>query len=249
MTPPREDVQIAIERGPIAVVDALPRSQLDRLLDLTPLAVETGWCTLVDGTGYVAVRTPMPGITSEMIEWWFAWNSREPIRYQIWFPGAHDWTHQEEKGGAPQAKRHWGIVNYPVEDVGLGMSSLRIEFAPPSRLGFSTDAVDDPRVGTIIAGLVGDVAARLQHTLMIHVFLKAADGLVLRSRFYVGGAIRPYAPKQIAELGASVLDRPLFRRCIVSSRAPRAMARHCAREYANLATLLPELHRRFYDSD
>ena len=200
MTPPREDVQIAIEQGPIALADALPRSDLDRLLDPTPFAVETGWCTLADGTGYVAVRTPMPGVTSAMVEWWFVWNSLEPIRYQVWFPGAHDWTHQEEKGGAPPAKRHWGIVNSPVEDIGLGMSSLRIEFAPPSRLGFSTDAVDDKRVGTIIAGLVGDVTAHLQHTLMIHVFLNAADGLVLRSRFYVGGALRPYAPNQIAEL-------------------------------------------------
>ena len=249
MTPPGEEVQIAIEQGPVAVADALPRSDFDRLLDPTPLAVETGWCTLADGTGYVAVRTPMPTVTSAMVEWWFTWNSREAIRYQIWFPGAHDWTHQEEKRGAPPVKRHRGIVNYPVEDVGLGMSDLRIEFAPPSQLGFSTDAVDDPRVGTIIAGLVGDVAAHLQHTLMIHVFLNAADGLVLRSRFYVGGALRPYAPKQIAELGASVLDRPLFRRRIISPRAPRAMARHCAREYANLATLLPELHRRFYDGD
>ncbi len=249
MTPPREEVQIAIEQGPIAVADALPQSHLDRLLDRAPLAAETGWCTLADGTGYVAVRTPMPGVTSEMVEWWFAWNAREPIRYQIWFPGAHDWTRQEERGGPMRVKRHWGIVNYPVEDVGLGVSSLRIEFVPPSQLGFSTDAVDDPRVGTIIAGLVGDVAARVQHTIMIHVFLIAADGLVLRSRFYVGGAIRLYAPKRIAALSASVLDRPLFRRRIISSRAPRAMARHCAREYANLATLLPELHRRFHDSD
>ena len=191
----------------------------------------------------------MPGVTSEMIEWWFRWHAREPIRYQVWFPGAHDWTRQEETGGMPQAKGHWGIVNYPVEDVGLGMSSPRIEFAPPSQLGFSTDAADDPRVGTIIAGLVGEAAARLQHTIMIHVFLNAADGLVLRCRFYLGGAIRLYAPKRIAALSASVLDRPVFRRRIISSRAPRAMARHCAREYANLATLLPELHRRFQDSD
>src|SRR5271169_781316 len=86
MTPPREEAQIAIEQGPIAVADALPRSDLDRLLDPTPLAAETGWCTLADGTGYVAVRTPMPSVTSAMVEWWFTWNSREPIRYQAWFP-------------------------------------------------------------------------------------------------------------------------------------------------------------------
>jgi DAPG hydrolase PhiG domain len=247
MTSPSEDVQISIEQGPIAVAEALPRTQLDRLLDPAPLTAETGWCTLDDGTGYVAVRTPMPGVTGEMVEWWYTWNPRDPIRYQIWFPGAHDWTHEEEKGGPARAKRHWGVVNYPVEDIGLGMSSLRIEFAPPSQLGFSTDAVNDSRVGTIIAGLVGDVTARLQHTIMIHVFLNAADGLVLRSRFYVGAAIRLYAPKPIAALSASALNRPLFRRHIISSRAPRAMARHCAREYANLATLLPELYRRFHE--
>src|SRR5262249_20201219 len=244
MTPPSDDVLIAIERGPIAVADALPRTQVDRLLDPAPLPAETGWCTLEDGVGYVAVRTPMPGVKSDMIEWWFGWNPLDPIRYQIWFPGAHDWTHQEEKGGPAQAKRHWGVVDYPVEDIGLGMRSLRIEFLPPSKLGFSTDAVDDPRVGTIIAGLVGDVAARLQHTIMIHVFLNAADGLILRCRFYIGAEIRLYPPEPIAAVSSRALNRPLFRR-FCPSRAPRALARHCAREYANLAALLPELHRRF----
>jgi hypothetical protein len=43
------------------------------------------------------------------------------------------------------------------------------------------------------------------------------------------------------------MNRPAFRRRVISARAPRAMARHCAREYANLATLLPELHNRFSD--
>src|SRR5580700_9638268 len=41
-------------------------------------------------------------------------------------------------------------------------------------LDFSTDAIDDPRVGTIIAGLVGDITVHLQHTIMIHVFLNGA---------------------------------------------------------------------------
>jgi hypothetical protein len=125
--------------------------------------------------------------------------------------------------------------------------ALRIEFGPPSELSFSSDALDDPRVGTIIAGFVGDVAAHLQHTVMIHVFLNTADGLVLRSRFYLGSAIRLYAPEPIATLSAAALNRPLFRPLVVSARAPRALARHCAREYANLATLLPELYRRFRD--
>jgi DAPG hydrolase PhiG domain len=91
------------------------------------------------------------------------------------------------------------------------------------------------------------MAARLQHTLMIHVFLNAAEGLVLRSRFYMGGAIQLYAPEFIATLSAAALNRALFRRFVISSRAPRALARHCSREYANLGALLPELYRRFHD--
>src|SRR3984885_10362587 len=220
MTPPSQDVQVAIERGSITAADAVLRTQLDRLLDPAPLAAETGWCTLEDGTGYVAVRTPMPGVTSEMVEWWYTWNPSDPIRYQIWFPGAHDWTYEEKKVGPAPAKRHWGVVNYPVEDIGLGMSNLRIEFAPPSQLGFSTDAINDPRVGTIIAGLVGDVTLHLQHTIMIHVFLNAADGLVLRSRFYIGAAIRLYAPERIAAFSAFAFNRPVVRLRFVPSRAP-----------------------------
>jgi DAPG hydrolase PhiG domain len=197
MTTPIGDVQIAIEREPIAVADALLQTQLDRLLDPAPLAAETGWCTLDDGTGYVAVRTPMPGVASEMVDWWYTWNPRDPIRYQIWFPGAHDWTHEEEKGGSASEA--------PLGSCQLsGRGHRTWHEQPPHRvrpaitLGFSTDAIDDPRVGTIIAGLVGDMTVHLQHTIMIHVFLNAADG---RSRFYIGAAITgssPAAPRPTA---------------------------------------------------
>jgi hypothetical protein len=68
MTAPSDDVRVAIERGPIATADALSRVDLDRLLDSAPLPVETGWCTLEDGTGYVAVRTHIAGVTADMID-------------------------------------------------------------------------------------------------------------------------------------------------------------------------------------
>jgi hypothetical protein len=35
------------------------------------------------------------------------------------------------------------------------------------------------------------------------------------------------------------------RRLALPASLPRALAGHCAEEYANLATLLPELYRRF----
>jgi hypothetical protein len=85
----------------------------------------------------------------------------------------------------------------------------------------------------------------MQHTKMVHVFLRSNGGLVLRSRFWLGAALRPYAPRALADLGARLLNRPAVRRRLVPAAAPRALARHCAEEYANLAAILPELYEQY----
>ncbi len=241
MTPPAPTVLDTIARGPIDPADADDRRSLDRLLDPSALRAETGWCTLPDGVAYAAVRTEMPGVTGEMIDWWFDWHPREPIRYQLWFPGKHA-SVSFEAASTPGAKPFWGTVHHPVEDIGLGMERLRIAFQPPTRLGFSTDAIGDPQVATVVGGFVGDERRRVQHTLMVHVFLTTSDGLVQRSRFWIGAAVRPYAPAPIADGVARLLNRRFLRRRLLPASVARAMAEHCAAEYANLAALLPELH-------
>jgi hypothetical protein len=232
----------AIEAGPIRAADALPFAQLDRLLDPVPLPVETGWCTLPDGIGYVAVRTAMPTVSAEMVDWWFDWHPREPIRYRIWHPMAHrDNSLEPPSGGG--AKAHWGAVHHPVEDVGAGgMVHARIAFKRPSELGFSTDALNDPAVATIVCGEVGDDQRRVRHSAMAHVFLREGDGVVLRSHFWLGALIRPYLPAPLAAPAALAMNNGVVRRLALPSNLPRALANHCAEEYANLAALLPELY-------
>jgi hypothetical protein len=234
----------AIERGPLEPDEALSLTSLDRLLDPDPMGVETGWCTLPDGVGYVAVRTPMPAVTAEMVDWWFDWHPRESIRYRVWHPRAHRENSLEEST-APSVKAHWGAIHHPVEDVGTGMVHARIAFRRPSELGFSTDALDDPAVATIVCGEVGDDRRRVRHSAMAHVFLRDGDGVVLRSHFWLGALIRPYLPAPLAAPVARLLNNPALRRLALPAGLPRALAMHCAEEYANLATLLPELHGRF----
>ena len=41
------------------------------------------------------------------------------------------------------------------------------------------------------------------------------------------------------------MNRPALRRRMLPAAAPRALARHCVEEYANLGALLPELYGRF----
>lgn len=248
MTPPDPVVLAAIADAPIDPADALPREQLDRLLDPAPLAAETGWCWLPDGTGHVAVRTAMPGVTGEMVDWWFDWHARDPVRYRVWHPSAHLGNRLDPPPpSACGAKPHWGAVHHPVEDVGTGTVHARIAFCAPRELGFSTDALDDPRVATIVCGHAGDDRRRVRHSPMAHVFLRDTDddGVVLRSRFWLGAAIRPYAPEPLAALGARVLNTRRARRATLPRNLPRALATHCAEEYANLGALLPGLHEGF----
>jgi len=244
LTPPAPAVLAAIERGPMDSRDAVGAGEVDRLLDPAPLPAECGWCVLPDGCGYVAIRTAMPEVSAEMVDWWFDWHPRDPVRYRVWHPLAHE-SNSVELPAVPGEKPHWGTVHHPVEDIGTGTVHARIAFHRPEVLGFSAGALDRPEVATILCGLAGDDRRRMQHTKMVHVFLHEGDGVVLRSCFWLGAAIRPYAPEPLATLGERALNRPAVRRRMVPRAVMPALARHCAEEYSNLAALLPELHTRF----
>jgi hypothetical protein len=244
LAPPDPSTLDEIERGPIDPDRALPLASIDRLLDPAPMPVEIGWCFLPDRVGYVAMRTPMPDVSAAMVEWWFDWHPRDPDRYRAWHPSAH-LDNSLEPPPTAAAKAHWGAVHHPVEDVGTGLVHARIAFVRPTAIGFSTDALDEPAVGTIVCGYVGDDRRRMRHSAMAHVFLRDGDGLVLRSHFWLGAALRPYLPAPLAGPLAAALNRRLVRRLALPDGLPRALATHCAEEYANLAGLLPELYGRF----
>jgi phloretin hydrolase len=222
----------------------LELSEIDRLLDPAPLPVETGWCFRADRAGYVAVRTRMPGVSAEMVDWWFEWHPHDPDRYRAWHPLAHR-DNSVEVPAEAGAKAHWGAVHHPAEDIGTGLVHARIAFEPPSAIGFSGDALDDPAVATVVCGHVGDDRRRLRHTVLAHVFLAEPEGVTLRSHFWLGATIRPYLPAPLAAPIGAALNNRLIRRASLPARLPRALATHCAEEFANLATLLPELYRHF----
>jgi hypothetical protein len=242
LQPPSPDALEAIERGPIDPRDALPLEEVDRLLNPEPLSRETGWCTLGDGVGYIAVRTAMPHVSAEMVDWWFDWHPRESLRYRAWHPTAH-LANSLQEPLVRRAKAHWGAIHHPVENVGTGVVHARIEFRAPSEMGMSSDALDDPHVATIVCGYAGDDRLHVRHTPMFHVFLREGDGVMLRSHFWLGATLEPYG--RFGAHAARLLNTPFVRRRALPRGAPRALANHCAEEYANLAVLLGELYPRF----
>ena len=242
MAPVDADVLCAIAAGPIDAANALLPTQLVRLLEPGELPGETGWCTMHDGVGYTAVRTPMPGVTGEMLDWWFAWHPHDPMRYRIWFPGAHAGI-SIEPAARPAAKAYWNTVHHPIEDVGLGMQHLRIRFLDPVAFGFPEHVLEHPSVATIICGLVGDDRRRVWHTRMCHFARRTDNGVELRSRFWLGAKLRLFTSSPLAAPINHLLANPAVRRRLIPRQAPLAMAHHCAAEYANLASLLPQLHQ------
>lgn len=244
LTAPDRAVLEALAAGPMDPAQAQAAAAVDILLDPAELPGESGWCVLPDGCGYVAMRTAMPGVTGPMVDWWFDWHPREPLRYRIWHPLAHE-SNSVELPAHPGGRPYWRTVHHPVEDIGIGTVHARIAFHPPEVLGFSPGALDRPGVAAIVCGFAGDDRRRAQHTKMVHAFLDSDRGVVLRSRFWLGAVLRPYAPEPIAGLAARVMNRPVVRRRLIGAAVTRALARHCAEEYANLAALLPELYGRY----
>ena len=86
---PNEELMEILKKGPMNSNKALAPENISKLLEPGYDEVETGYCILPNGAGYVAVNNKFPGVSIDMINWWFAWHSLEDLRYMLWFRDGH----------------------------------------------------------------------------------------------------------------------------------------------------------------
>jgi len=79
---------------------------------------------------------------------------------------------------------------------------------------------------------------------VVHLFLAAPEGVVQRSRFWIGAVLRPYGPAAIPDVVSPLIGHRFVRARVIPRCTARMMAERCAAEYTNLATLPPELQAR-----
>lgn len=192
---------------------------------------EVGYGKFSDGSYLVSMICPMPGITPDMIRWWFWWHPQKSERYRAWFPGEHFSVSFDKKDrdyfGADAVPAFRNHSQYPKERIG-GMSlPLRIDFTQPDEFGFSKETMQNNAIPLIICGHVGALKGLVWHTEMAHIFKQTDDGLMLISRFWIG----------------EKLKNPLLRKFILTDKTAKGMAEHCCVEYRNLAEILPELYK------
>ena len=178
---------------------------------------------------------PMPGVTTDMIQWWFWWHPQADERYQAWFPGEHFRITYARKDKPYFAQKTVPAfrpnTQYPVERIGGRRLPLRIDFVTAEEFGFDKQKMDDNGFPLIVCGHVGAFRGLIWHTEMAHMFRQEADGLFLISRFWIG---------QLA-------GGRLLRKAILTEETAKGMAEHCCQEYRNLAAMLPGLYAREWD--
>ena len=197
------------------------------------LQTEVGYTKMDDGTYLVSMVCPMPGITVDMIEWWFWWHCQDSLRYQVWYPGDHISIkyHKKDSDFFEQPSMPDFIPNTqcPVERIGGMKMPLRIDFITPEKFGFSRQLMIENNIPKIVCGHVGAFNNLVQHTEMAHIFKQTEDGLFMISRFWLGKTIK----------------NPLLRKLIITEDLARGMAEHCCIEYRNLREILPVLYAEY----
>jgi hypothetical protein len=189
----------------------------------------------------------MPGVTVDMLNWWFAWHSLEDLRYKIWWPTGHFSISLSDRDRAKvldqnrtMAQRFQGLTHYVLEHVGgASVEKIAINFMTPEQVGFDMERFKAPNVGTIAAA---NGASKMlapppgvpnfkAPAFMIHFIREIEGGIEMRTRFWMGYHIVEKKPYLLLPMGVRIPDF-----------VPAGLARHNVCEYANLASFLPEIY-------
>lgn len=234
LAPIPEEILKMIDEGPADPSVILPFSRrMDFVAGTDEDYCQNGYCVMQDGTAAICASLHMPGVSPEMLDWWFPWHSvGSDLRYKIWDPEDHYFATAHPAGkvldpSVPLSQKTWDVTHYIMEDVGFGPQFVRINFVRPGDAG-----IDEKLVGTEkCAGLVCGIGLN-SGTTMIHKWYPEKDGVIFKSRFWIGwGYLKDKLMGKCLPDGVSI--PPEF--C-------RKMFHHAHKEYTNLMSILPELY-------
>ncbi len=229
-----------------------PENWLDVLQPVGYQNAEYGYCSLDDGTGYLAVYTTYPNCTPQMLGWWFRWlnihsrsmpEGRGNIKYKIWNQADH-WDHGFING----VDKSDGI--YTVESLDLGEGEPMIwtvrHALNPRDFGLSAErekALQD-------AGCFVDCCYETFHPADnpseqlpgTHLFLTlsrlSAVGVLEKiTREWIGYGIRDGAVARDETTPASMLSEEYLKKVII----------HATTEAQQLPKFLPQIYAEYKD--
>lgn len=234
---PAEDLA-AVNAGPVDPAAATTIQGRNDLMKPGYLEVETGYTVMPDGSGFAATLVEMPGVTPEMLDWWFNWHPLEGLRYALWCPVAHtdisvkDPARHLDSSGVPLRERNYGSTHYPVEGFSIESSQkVWIEFFSPQDFGLDMSLFKEPGISrAYCANVILDLLKTPFNT-FFHAVREVDGGVECRSRYWLGYTMKYGVPVRV--------KCPLPYRMIDLARNN---CLHSLIEYNNLASFLPQLY-------
>jgi hypothetical protein len=204
----------------------------DRTRLLTPevLEFESGVERFDDGVFHVAVLTPMPSASAEMISWWFGTYMHTTEHYRMWHPRDHVWMDWENKSPGTHIGAHHLVHEY----IGGRLRKLRISFLDPVE-NMGPDAAGSGRL--FICARVGMLERKVAMGRMVHAAYDTPWGCELRSHFWLGHV----ETQLLGGLVQAAGNMPWIRRRAVSRADAYGLEAHCHEEMSTLGRFLPEL--------
>ena len=248
MQPLPEHAAQAILQGPVASDLGFNHADAGQLLKPGYLPLETGYTRLRNGQMFVAVLTDMPGVSGDMIDWWFAWHGSEKERYKLWHPQAHihvQWENPvSDEPGISDREKYVDNVSRVDEYVGNAYLPITIAFGAPEANHLDEAKFEDAGVSTAVCARVGAAGKPLNLGRLIHLIRETETGCEMRSRFWLGEA----ELRSLSKHG--IINRMLGSRAFAKRAAKQSAARdlvvHCAMEMQHLASFLPDLYRDYH---
>lgn len=236
LAPIPEEKLAVLKSGP-SKVTAVPFEDRDLFLSGDDKDYcQVGYGIAKDGTAFVCNTTYMPGVTGEMLDWWFPWHSvGSDLRYKIWDPEDHYFARADKADyvcdpNVPMNEKTWGVNHYIIEDVGPGPDFLKLCFKKPSDLGYSME-----HIGTdVCQSMVCAIGEGGCPAAMTHKWYPYKDGVMFCSRFWIGFALVDGKYVKCLPEGVTIPDF-----------VPQGLFAHNIKEFSNLAAILPSLYKEF----
>lgn len=231
-----------MQQSPIEASRATSIQNRNDILKPGYLEVENGYCRMPDGSGFVATKVEMPGVTPEMVDWWFAWHGLQDIRYKVWCPTQHYGIHVKKENLKQRLhpdlnykERNWGTTDVATEDVGGGPQEMYLSFFAPAAYGYDPELIKN--ADAIISANVTDPKTGLGLITFSHVIRAIPGGIEYRSHYWQGYQINERGEAVSASIPPGGFPIEMMKSC----------AFHSLDEYHNLAEILPGLYEKYKD--
>lgn len=231
--------------GPMDPSLAMAPQDCGKLLDPANLVNQTGYCIMENGAGYSTVQTTMPGVTLEMIQWFFSWMPLEQIRYKIWEPYSHMSIavadHHREKLEDPSisyADKCKDVIHFAVNVTPMGERNVISHYEGGEPFGIKEEDLKD-------AIAIGGFRINSPRSPKHGNYNKACSAFLYYCRAVEGGVEVISKEWQGYRINHGVADFRLPAQVTLPVEAAMGPAIALAMEFANLGALLPKLYEEY----